>query len=169
MVLAALPFPPLPIVVGAASADEMKLDGETVTTTHTIIARLIMACVEKDDQAFNKEREIKQRRVLQEFLHELGCGGFDWTDPQKLFYFYCKYNYKHICTYFKETETPPQIDFLPFDYMAVGDKAHAKLVEYYNAQGILFEEEKSLDVSKKHIGEILFLLRERMGKSEDLS
>jgi hypothetical protein len=169
MILCALPYPPLPITVNSVAADELVLTGDlTVTTTHSIIARCIHACVELNDKEFNKTREAKQRHVLQEFRHELGCGGFDITDPEKLYKFYCKYNYKHICTYFKDNEPRPEVNFLPLDHMAVGDKYHKKLVEYHNAQAILFDEKDAGDVSHLSAHKILFLLRDRMGHSEDL-
>lgn len=170
MVLVALPYPPLPVRVGKVAANEFKIEGDSVVSTHDLLAQLINACVAKNDQLFNKEREKKQRMVLQEFLHRLGCGGFDWTDPKVLFQFYCEFNYKHIATYFQtdKGEKFPEVNFMPFEYMSIGDKHHAKLCEYFKAQGVLFEEKEIEDVSKKDLGYILFQIRDRMGHSEDL-
>lgn len=170
MVLCSLPYPPLPVRVGKVANNEFTIEGDSVVCTHTLLAQLINACVLKNDQTFNKEREKKQRMVLQEFLHRLGCGGFDWTDPKVLYQFYCEFNYKHIGTYFntEKGERPPEVCFMPYDFMSVGDKHHTKLCEYFKAQGVIFEEKEIEDVSKKDLGYILFKLRDRMGHSEDL-
>lgn len=173
MILAALPFPPLPISVHKIEKDSMTLEEDTensVTTTHSLFALCINECVRRNDQKFNEERQKKQMRVLEEFMYGLKAIGCTLKDEQ-LYHFYCDYSYRHLCTYFKDDDKP-QIRFKPYDYVSVGDETHAKMVEHYIAQGIIFEEEE-LDkkarqtISKYEVGKLLELFRGRLAKIKE--
>ena len=162
MILCALPYPPLPVKVGKVAEDALVVEGETVTTTHALLAQCMNACVMKGDSAMNQERQERQKRVLQEFLFKLAQVGF-LLNGEELYRFYCEFSYKHLATYFKEGE-PLDVQFLPLEYISVGDKVHKKMVEYFDGQSILFREER--DVSKSGAIDILLLCRERIGRAE---
>lgn len=162
MYLGALPYPPLPVQVG--KVEDMQLAGETVTTTHSLIAKCLQECAHINNKEENKKRKVRQTSVLQQFLKRLADVGF-LQEGEDLYRLYCEFSYKHIATYFPEGH-PLDIRFMPMDYMSVGDKTHEKLVEYFKAQCILFEEENPDDVSSMQLGDILKLLRDKLGRAE---
>lgn len=165
MMLSALPYPPLPVEVDKIEDGTCILSGQTgVTTTHALLAQCVNACALRNDDAANFERKQKQLKVLQEFLHSLAAKGFLWND-ERLYYFYCEFNYKHLCTYFPDGNNP-EVRFKPWDYIVKGDACHQQLVDYYRAQGVIFEEEVIADVSGLDVVSILILLRDRIGRSE---
>lgn len=165
MILCALPYPPLPVEVGKVEGNSMILSDETaVTTTHTLIAQCMNACALKNDVVFNKQREQRQRLVLQEFLHRLAQIGF-LLEGEKLYDLYCEFSYKHICTFFQEGEHP-QVNFQPYHSVCVGDQVHKKIVEYCNAQDILFKE-PARNYSYMSLNALLKVSRAKMGMVED--
>lgn len=161
MLLVAQIFPPLPVMVGKVSEDCNMVDYETVTNSHALLARCIDECAARNDEKRNKIRKEKQIRVFREFMEMLAKTGF-WLEGRALYDVYCEFSYRHISSYF---DTPPEVKFMPYEYMSVGDKTHAKLCEYFRGQGILFQEKNTPDVSNKPLGEILLLLRDRLGKA----
>lgn len=166
MILSALPFPPLPVEVHRVENDAFLTSGSTVTTTHTLIAQCMDACVLKGDQEFNRQRKARQIEVLQEFLYKLATDAFRYSKDE-LYHFYCEFSYKHICTFFDERDYP-DVRFLPFGYVAKGDPVHRKIVEYYLAQGIIMNDTKSKtpqEVAVLDLGGILLLIRDRLGHS----
>lgn len=172
MVLCALPYPPLPVDVQKMQADCMMTEQDLdVTTTHSLLAQCMNACVIRNDDHMNNVRKSRQVEVLQGFLHALATEGFELKD-EALYHFYCKYTLKHISTYFDDN-CPPDVRFKPYSYMTVGDKSHAKLVEYAIAQGILFEEnqteEQVNEIKKMNLNQLLLLIMKRMGESQPLS
>lgn len=165
MMLSALPYPPLPVEVDRVEDGTCMTSGvKAVTTVHALIAQCVNACALRNDDAANFERKNRQHRVLKEFLHSLAAKGFLWDD-ERLYDFYCQFCYKHLCTYFPE-DAKPDVRFKPWDYVVKGDACHNQLVDYYRAQGVIFEEEVIADVSGLDVVSILILLRDRIGRSE---
>ena len=173
MMLAALPYPPLPIQVHKVADDSMVLESDTedgVTTTHTLIALCVNECVKRNDHAFNERRRTEQMRVLEEFMYGLQAIGCTLSDKE-LYHFYCDYSYRHLCTYFDKSDVP-HVKFKPYEYVSRGDKTHQKMLEHYFAQGIVFEENPEERPSDDHVrqcsvGELLELFRNRLAKIKD--
>lgn len=171
MVLCALPYPPIPVDVEHMMPDCMMTENDLdVTTTHTLLAQCMNACVLKNDQSLNNSRQGRQVIVLQDFLHGLATEGFELKD-EALYQFYCKHSMNHIATYF-DANCPPEVKFKPYSYMTVGDKSHSKLVEYAIAQGVLFEENQTKQqvarIRKLPLNQLLSLIVKRMGASQPL-
>ena len=168
MVLCALPYPPLPVECEKMLSDSMMTASELdVTTSHTLLAQCMNSAVLKNDMAANNARKARQIQVLQEFLHELVTVGFELRG-EPLYQFYCKHALKHIGTYF-DVSCPPDIRFKPYSYMTVGDKSHAKMVEYCLAQGILYQEKPDARrISRMDLAKLLVLIRSRVGETHPL-
>lgn len=164
MVLVALPFPPLPVEVGKVAGDGLVVEGVTVTTTHDLLAQCMNACALRDDVKVNKERRERQVGVLRGFLADL-CERGVGLDGSDLYDLYCQHSYRHLCTYFKEDDRP-EVRFLPYSYIAKGDKCHKKLLEHFVAQGVLFQEKHTDELAKRaekySVGRVLCLMRERL-------
>jgi len=164
MALVALPFPPLPVEVQKVASDSLIADGVEVINTHDLFAQCINACAAREDKDLNSKRKENQIKVLREFLADLCHRGLS-LEGEDLYRLYCEHSYKHICTYFRENDKP-EVKFMPYSYIAKGDKCHKKLIEHFIAQGILFEEKDISNLSKKAggftVGRILCMMRERL-------
>lgn len=162
MFLAALPFPPMPVRVGKKMEDAMMVEYQKTATSHALFAQMVNVCAQKNDAKFNAERQQRQRRVLANFLLRLEEIGF-LLDGEKLYDLYREFTYKHLCTYFAEGEHI-DVQFEPLDSITVGDECHKIMVEYYHAQGVIFEELEKEDVSMLDYISILKKCRDRLGK-----
>lgn len=142
-------------------------DTDSVTTTHALFALMMNRAAEANNMQQNKDRELRQRRVLRDFLHALAHHGFVLNDKH-LYDLYCEFSYKHLSTYFPEDAPPGDVRFLPMDYMSAGDECHQKLCEYFRAQTIIYQEDPKTapDVSRLPLLDILILCRDRLGRAE---
>ena len=138
MILLSLPYPPLPVLAGRVESDEARVNGETVTTSHTFLARCLQGAVQRCDRAGDSERREKQQEVLQRFLHEMATVGF-FEGPETVYAIYCKYTRDHLQTYFPKGHNL-DLSFCPLDSVSRGGRAHKKMAEYLAAQCILFED-----------------------------
>ena len=139
MVLAALPYPPLPVEVKSVQGDSRILDVDKVASTHDLYGVCMNACVAKNDAKFNMEREKRQREVLVTFLHALSRGAYHLTGPA-LYNFYCDFSYRHLCCYFSENDRP-QVWFKPHGYICKGDPAHKMMVSHLRGQRAIVDSE----------------------------
>ena len=163
MVLASIPYPPLPIEVDAVEANANQVTGEKKTiSSHDIIAQCLNAAVLRNDQGDNATRRANQENTIREFLFTLANEGFE-AEAEKMYDIYCKFTHKHIMTY---TKRDPQIRFQPFSYVSKGDPIHAKMAEYMAGQSIVFEDSPIVPRSeylKKSYGSLLLMARDRWG------
>jgi len=142
MILLSLPFPPIP--VQAAKTDQGVIQSDdAVISTHDILAICLNSAAARGDQVKNYERRVKQREVLQHFLHALATKGFTCPD-EELYHLYCEYSLLHITTYFLEAERPPEIRFMPLSYISKADPIHRQMCQYMAGQSRLFEDDPPL-------------------------
>ena len=148
MVLLTLPYPPLPVIASSIEADSSRVDGERVTTTHTLLSVCMNDKALRNDRIDNERRQIRQRQVFRSFLYGMASRGFD-LEGEELYKFYCDFSKMHIDTYFAEgfgappivPFSVPPIVFEPLHNIARGDTAHKKMCEYMAAQSLIFHEE----------------------------
>ena len=116
MVLLALPYPPLPCVVGRVEG--MELTGEEqvktsyewigmgvtcvfqVVTTHTLYAKCLEDARLRGSEGSHAERRRRQTDVFQRFLHAMATKGFD-AEGEGLYAMYCEFGREHLGTYFE--------------------------------------------------------------------
>lgn len=167
MILASLPYPPLPVQV--SGAEDMVLSGEDrVTTTHNIIARCIddhaLRC--RSDRSHNDKVRDKKRDIFQRFLHMMAVEGFE-AEPQRLYEIYRDFTAEHIYAYFPENCPTPSLNFMPFAYVSKGDPVHRKTAEFMAAQSVLFLDEPPIsreEYLRKSYGSLLIIARDRLGR-----
>ena len=77
MIIAALPFPPLPVLVARLEQGDGRLHERGETTVHTLIARCLDECARRRDPAGDRERRMRQCRAFQRLVHAIGTDGFN--------------------------------------------------------------------------------------------
>ena len=144
MVLLALPFPPLPCVVGRVEG--MELTGEEqvknhwvvlvaqcglgvlshdnlckqVVTTHTLYAKCLEEARLRGDTESHARRRGRQVDVFQRFLHAMATRGFE-AEGEALYAVYCEFSRAHLGTYF---DNPPEASLLAgLPLVSGGDRA----------------------------------------------
>ena len=166
MVLLTLPYPPLPILVTSIEDDDGRLGcDDTVTSTHTLIAKGLTESMARDDPSFNEERLQRQKRVFQEFLHAMAVEGFSTTDPDVLYGIYCRASMAHVCTYLPPNH-PADFRIPPLSYITKGDRTHSRLAEYLASQSIFFEDQPPIprkQYLEREPRDLFFDLRARLG------
>ena len=138
MVLLTLPFPPLPVLGERVDLDDGRLQGETETTSHALIARGLDEAIARNQPSENKERRGRQIEVFRRFLHVMAVEGFACSD-ERLHQIYCTASLQHIATYFPPGH-PLDIRFQPLSSICKGGPAHAKMAEYMASQSVYYED-----------------------------
>ncbi len=138
MVLLTLPFPPLPILAARVEQDDERLQGDTDTTSHALIARGLDEAIARDRASENSARKVRQIEVFRKFLHAMAVEGFSCTD-ERLYQIYCAITLEHVATYFPVGH-PLDIRFQPLSSICKGDHAHTKMAEYMASQSVYYED-----------------------------
>jgi hypothetical protein len=133
MILAALPYPPLPILL-----PKLDASGEDVLqTSHDLISMLLRESCAKRTVSENQARMQRQQAALAGFMRDLG--GEACASPVELYRIYCAYTMHHIATYLPPGAPPPALRFLPLDHPCKGDKTHRAMCDYMAAQARILE------------------------------
>lgn len=162
MIMAALPYPPLPVETRRID-DENRLGEAVVCTSHDLIAQMIDSAASKNDPQANKERLARHRNVLRDFMADLVRNGV--LDPPALYEVFCRRTADHIAAYFPRNAPTPEIKFMPLGYVSKGDKVHAHACEFVAAQGIVLEEKNprcAQDYATLEFHDLLRVCRDRL-------
>ena len=162
MVLASLPYPPLPIEVERVEEDSMMASGGVDTTSHTLISQCLNSAMLRNNQESNERRRIKTQQILHEFLFALASEGFE-GDCDVLYRIYCDFTRRHISAYL---EKDADVRFKPLSSVCRGDPIHNKMCEYMAAQDILFESKNKLtrkELATHEYASLLLMARNRWG------
>ena len=164
MILLSLPYPPLPVPASRVVSDEGVLGEETLTTTHTLIARCLNAAACRNAPKENEERRRKQQEVFQCFLHAMGTKGF-FENAEGVYRIYCEFSRQHIATYFPPGH-PLDLAIHQLDKVCKGDQVHSKMAEYMAAQSIFYEDNPRVSREEylaRDYRELIMMLRHRLG------
>jgi hypothetical protein len=104
MILAALPYPPLPVQARHFEEDGNELGDYTMVTSHDIISNLIEQSWRRDQTTTSPDRQEKQREVLRCFLRDLVKDGIPTVDV--LYEIYCTHTRDHIASYYPKGSSP---------------------------------------------------------------
>ena len=136
MILASLPYPPLPVEAKRLE-DDNKLGDVVVTTSHDILSHLLEAICVQGNASIHKNRQERQRQVLRMFLSDLVKDGIQ--GPEALYRTYCKHTVAHIATYYPEGAIIPELRFMPLGHVCRGDQVHRMTCDYIAAQARILE------------------------------
>jgi hypothetical protein len=137
MILAALPYPPLPVLLRRLE-DGNALGGEVLQTSHDIISTLLADACAKATVSDNEARRECQMETLRGLLSALGQDGLQ--APPDLYSTYCDFTARHIASYLGGgADALPEIRFLPLEHVCKGDAAHRRTCDYMAAQARLLD------------------------------
>ena len=136
MILAALPYPPLPVQLRRLEEGNV-LGGEVLQTTHDIISVLLQHACAKNSVSENRARLGKQRAALQTLLQALAEKGMQAIPD--LYRTYCDHTLLHIAAYLGDGTTLPEMRFLPLESVCKGDACHLRMCDYMAGQARLLQ------------------------------
>ena len=135
MILAALPYPPLPIMLRRLE-DGNALGDEILQTSHDIISNMLVQSCAKGSAAENANRRKFQVAVLQDLLRAISDNGLQ--APPELYRTYCEFTARHIASYILgEGVCRPEMRFLPLEHACKGDVVHLRMCDYMAGQARL--------------------------------
>ena len=163
MILAALPYPPLPVTLVRVEDGSAVLGDAVLQTTHDILSNLLKHACAMNTVSENRERQAAQQELLRGFLQAIVKDGLQ--PPPKLFATYCEFSQRHIATYIKGIKSAPEIRFEPLHSVCKGDAAHRRMCDYMAAQGRLLELTAGLsaqDWACREYADMLTTARDRL-------
>lgn len=139
MILAALPYPPLPVILRRVDQDDARL-GESVTqTSHDILSHLLEDASVRHTVSQNRARQVAQQEVLRCFLADIVKDGLQ--PVPELYKTYCDFTRRHVGTYLYggDASAQPEIRFEPLGSVCKGDPVHLAMCRYMAGQARLLE------------------------------
>ena len=162
MILAAIPYPPLPVEAKRFDEDGNKLGDSTIITSHDILSNLLEQASVRDTADTHKSRKARQMDVLRSFMNALVKDGM--LKPDALYKVYCEHTHSHISTYYP-TGHQPELKFFPLEHVSKGDTVHMRMCDWMAAQSLLLEMKDRLtgaDWCPRHYPELLDAARLRL-------
>lgn len=167
MYLTALPCPPLPVRVSTQGGEQQ------LTTSHDLLAGLLILAMQRNNQTLNKRRLTEQKRLIEELIAQLDRLAHqtktkDVGDEHKtraeaqLYQLFVRFTSSFIYA-FHDTSEAPRIDFVAWpcdDCVDKGSKLHAAACSYSAAQDIIYmdnpnQRRKAQDFASMTYGELL--------------
>lgn len=167
MILAALPYPPLPVMLTRLE-DGNVLGSEVLQTSHDVLSNLLLHACARCTIKENKERQARQQNVLRSFIHSISKDGLQ--SMPDLYKTYCWHTQKHIETYLSQDSNVPNMRFMPFDSVCKGDYVHTRACDFMAAQARLLETGYGLcaqDWQGREYPEMILMTRQRLIDSCD--
>ena len=155
MYFVAWPCPPLPVLVS----------GE-LTTSHDLLAGLLMLAMTRNNAGLNKERESRQVLLTNEFVTQcVGC-----STAQEMFEHCKRFTGEYVHAYDDAGTSTSGFCFVEMDQMEKGDKTHKAICAWNAGQDIMYvQKEKRHDAAHyaRMTGDELMLVhRARMQANE---
>ena len=168
MIMAALPYPPLPVTLVRMEDGSGRLGDGVLQTSHDILCILLKQACVTHTVSENRERQRRQQEILSEFLRAIVKDGLQ--PPPELYRTLCDFSQRHIATYIKGIQSLPEIRFEPLDSVCKGDAAHRRMCDYMAAQGRLLELSAGLsaqDWACREYADMLLIARARLVSERD--
>lgn len=142
MILAALPLPPLPVMVQRLDEDN-RVCSETLQTSHDILSNLLIHACARDCQPENEKRKQKQMEILRSLLDHM-CNRGQLQCAPDLYSTYCYHTKLHASTYIPSDGAMPAFRFADLASVCKGDYVHRKMCDYMAGQAIILDEPNGL-------------------------
>lgn len=138
MILAALPLPPLPVIMQRLD-DDNRVGTQTVQTSHDVFSNLLLHACARNSESENALRKAGQTRILRSLVDHLANRGQPQSVPE-IYGTYCHHTLLHAATYLPNQVGPPPMSFAPLASVCKGDPTHLRMCDYMAAQAIILEE-----------------------------
>jgi len=163
MILAALPLPPLPVVMERLDEDN-RVGDQTVQTSHDVFSNLLLHACARNSESENTQRRVAQTRILRSLVDHLANRG----QPQsglELYGTYCHHTLLHAATYLPDQVGPPPMRFAPLASVVKGDPTHRRMCDYMAAQAVILQEpngHSAQDWLCREYADMLTMARDRL-------
>lgn len=140
MVMASLPFPPMPMMVSKQLADESSfVDTELKSiNSHDLIAHLmnICCCYCKDNDA----RMLKQIALQEEMFARFDNESVDLllSSVDKVYELMGEFTRRYIQLYMPDPEKPQDVRFIPWQDVDKDHVVYRKALDFHKAQDLLY-------------------------------
>ena len=161
MYLTALPVPPLPVWVRMQKKSEEEGVREDLTSSHDLLAGLLVMAMGRDRADLNKTRMERQQAIVEEFVK-----GLDGVDDVGAYYAACvKFTGGFVHAFADPQQPTPQVRFGELEQVAAGDKVHAACAHWMAAQDMLHQPDKTKHQTAAQYATLPYaaLLRTRLG------
>jgi len=157
MYMAALPCPPLPLVIQQQEGHE-----ECYKNSHDLIANLLLVVMMHQDAKLNEMRKAKQMDLTRQLLLNLRKAG---ENLDKAYTAFSEFTAGYICAF---ANIDVSVHFMPMDHVMKNDSVHKACCSWHKAQEMILhkakgkeDEQQSLilksDVSNFSYQELLML------------
>lgn len=162
MIMAALPYPPLPVEAKRFDEDGNTLGDAVMVNSHDIISNLLEQACTRGTADAHKSRQQRQQEVLRCFLRDLVKDGIQPADA--LYRTYCEHTRDHVAAYYPVGHAP-ELKFTPLAHVSRGDAVHVRTCDWMAAQTRLLELDNGLaavDWAPRNYADLLEVARGRL-------
>ena len=129
MYMAALPCPPLPLIVRQAISEDE--DKECYKNSHDLIATLLLGAMGQGNVALNKQRKEKQQQLTETLLRKLQASE---GQVDRVYNACSEFTAGYVCAFMNLDVT---VSFMPLDHVVQGDSVHRACCSWHKAQEII--------------------------------
>jgi hypothetical protein len=129
MYMAALPCPPLPLIVKQAISEDE--DKECYKNSHDLIATLLLGAMSQGNVALNKQRREKQQQLTETLLKKLHASE---GQVDRVYNACSEFTAGYVCAFMNLDVT---VSFMPLDRVEQGDSVHKACCSWHKAQEII--------------------------------
>jgi len=148
MYMAALPCPPMPLIVSQESADD--LPKEAYSNSHDLIATLLRFVITYEEPTLHKQRREKQEELTAALLTKRKEAN---QDLGKAYSAFSEFTSGYICAF---ANIDVCVKFMPLDHVQKDDVVHKACCSWHRAQEVLaFKAMSGLKVDAAQIERIL--------------
>lgn len=159
MVVAALPFPPLPVMASRELEGEASCTEQACCSSHDLIAHLMnIACTVATEEQ-NRRRAEVQAKIHADLFSAIDAwqsqpqdkeGDPLFLPPAEWSYrLMCDFSRRYIQSYMPDPEKTQDVRFLPLRDIDRAHMVHRKALEFQKAQDVLYGKCKMLTVGRR--------------------
>ena len=138
MYMAALPCPPMPLMVLAPETDTPQRKQRAYCNSHDFIASLLLTAMAHGNTKLNEERKAKQVELTEKLLKQMGS--LKELDVDQAYAYFSEFTAGYICAF---ANIDVGVTFLPLNDVESKDNVHKACCSWNRAQSIILKEEST--------------------------
>lgn len=156
MIVAALPLPPLPIMVSRELAGEEGAFAASCCSSHDLLAHLMNIACTCATEKQNSERAALQIRLQADLFDAVDSWREAEPDPLLVlppigwtYKTLCDFTRKYVQSYLPDPARDQDLRFLPLHEVDREHPVHARAIEFHKAQDLLYGKCRLLTVARR--------------------
>ena len=164
MYMAALPCPPMPLMVSDVvlcqpEGKREKKNEANYCNSHDFIASMLLNAMKLGDIKLNEQRKIKQVELTEKLLCQMAAD--ETVSVEKAYNHFSEFTAGYICAF---ANIDVGVTFLPLDDVKQSDNVHRACCSWNRAQGIILKEPELPSLEQKSFRELLSIHCQRFSK-----